>query len=423
MAHLINLVHAYLPLAVVAGLLSAVLATGSRRRAVGLGGWALACGLLAGAGAFALTLRLESGALVVTALRVLGLGSALVVMALVGPVMRDGARWLAPFRGAALGLLVVLAVQGTHSFLLRTVDQAMSATAVLNTELVVNIGAIAMGVALLAALGALVALMGADLPRIAAALLVSALALLMLPWSADLMLGLLRLEWIAATSGRISYVAKVTATAGWSSTYLQLSVPAILLLGYLAFRPRPATAGLAPPQRAASRKFRLQRRRQLRWLVAGAGLQLGIGGLLLLQDLYLSRPRTLSAATRVMADGDGKVRIAVQSVQDGTLHRFAYLTAERRLVRFFLINRYRDGRVNIGVVFDACDFCGDSGYLQEGNNVVCVGCNVRIFVPSIGKEGGCNPIPLEHEAGPQYVTVRADSLERGARYFNEVLAG
>jgi uncharacterized membrane protein len=163
----------------------------------------------------------------------------------------------------------------------------------------------------------------------------------------------------------------------------------------------------------------LQRRRQLRWIVAGTGLQLGFGGLLLLQDLYLSRPRTLSAATRVVPDGDGKVRVAVESVRDGTLHRFAYLSVERRLVRFFLINRYRDGRVNIGAVFDACDFCGDAGYLQEGNDVVCLGCNVHIFIPSIGKEGGCNPIPLEHEAGPRYVTVRADSLERGALYFNE----
>src|SRR5207244_9591364 len=45
-----------------------------------------------------------------------------------------------------------------------------------------------------------------------------------------------------------------------------------------------------------------------------------------------------------------------------------------------------------GVALDACRICGAEGYRQDGQNVVCRHCASAIFIPSIGDQGGCNPI-------------------------------
>jgi YHS domain-containing protein/DNA-directed RNA polymerase subunit RPC12/RpoP len=90
-------------------------------------------------------------------------------------------------------------------------------------------------------------------------------------------------------------------------------------------------------------------------------------------------------------------------------------------VRFFLINRYDVAHAKIGVVYDACMICGDDGYIQVGNEIICIACNVRIFVPSIGKPGGCNPIPLDHTVEGGVITIAAADLDKGAKYFSEVV--
>lgn len=45
-----------------------------------------------------------------------------------------------------------------------------------------------------------------------------------------------------------------------------------------------------------------------------------------------------------------------------------------------------------GVALDACRICGSAGYRQDGQNVVCRHCASAIYIPSIGDQGGCNPI-------------------------------
>ncbi|HEY0282002.1 MAG TPA: Fe-S-containing protein, partial [Rhizomicrobium sp.] len=89
--------------------------------------------------------------------------------------------------------------------------------------------------------------------------------------------------------------------------------------------------------------------------------------------------------------------------------------------RFFLINRYDAAHVDIGVVYDACAICGDAGYLQRGDEIICLACNVRLFRPSIGKPGGCNPIPLPHTVRNGVIVIAASALEGGAHLFPEVV--
>ncbi len=52
------------------------------------------------------------------------------------------------------------------------------------------------------------------------------------------------------------------------------------------------------------------------------------------------------------------VRLPVEQLRDGKLHRFVWVADDGKAVRFFVINRYPD-KLRFGVVFDACLLCGD----------------------------------------------------------------
>lgn len=59
---------------------------------------------------------------------------------------------------------------------------------------------------------------------------------------------------------------------------------------------------------------------------------------------------------------------------------------------------------------------------MEGNQVICVACAVHIFIPSIGKAGGCNPIPLEDwKSDDKELVIPKASLEAGVNYFTTVV--
>ena len=62
-----------------------------------------------------------------------------------------------------------------------------------------------------------------------------------------------------------------------------------------------------------------------------------------------------------------------------------------------------------GTALDACRICGAEGYRQDGLNVVCRHCGSAIYVPSIGDQGGCNPIgvPSHVDGGELVLDVSA----------------
>lgn len=105
---------------------------------------------------------------------------------------------------------------------------------------------------------------------------------------------------------------------------------------------------------------------------------------------------------------------------DNELHRFAYITDEGKEVRFFIVNRFKD-KLSPVIVFDACSICGDMGYLKKGDDLICISCNVRIFLPSVGKVGGCNPIPMNYEYDGKTIKVTLKEIESGASFFSKVV--
>lgn len=115
---------------------------------------------------------------------------------------------------------------------------------------------------------------------------------------------------------------------------------------------------------------------------------------------------------------DGVFKFDAKIVLDGKLHRFAYITDQGREIRFFLINRFND-RLSPTAVFDACSICGDMGYIKRGDDLICISCNVRIFLPTVGKFGGCNPIPLEFKFDGENITITLEEIENGASFFSK----
>jgi uncharacterized membrane protein len=72
---------------------------------------------------------------------------------------------------------------------------------------------------------------------------------------------------------------------------------------------------------------------------------------------------------------------------------------------------------SIVVAFDACEICGTQGYYQKGPNVICKNCASAINIPTIGQQGGCNPIPLASHVDGDQIVIPADKLLAGVKIF------
>jgi high-affinity iron transporter len=132
--------------------------------------------------------------------------------------------------------------------------------------------------------------------------------------------------------------------------------------------------------------------------------------------IYAKNKATLSPAHTVDADGQGDsavVRVPLQEIADGDLHRYEVDTPAGK-VRFFLIAR---PGMDPGVAIDACDICGNNGYYRKGTSVLCKNCGAAIFVPSIGTQGGCNPISLQHSINNGEVRIPISALAQQAHIF------
>lgn len=108
------------------------------------------------------------------------------------------------------------------------------------------------------------------------------------------------------------------------------------------------------------------------------------------------------------------VLVARELVADGHLHRFAYESSEGIEVRFLVIKK---NDVSFGTGLDACEICGDSGYYEQDEKVICRECDVVMNIQTIGFKGGCNPIPIAYEQEPQNLRFSVAELESHAHIF------
>lgn len=141
--------------------------------------------------------------------------------------------------------------------------------------------------------------------------------------------------------------------------------------------------------------------------------------ILLYYDLYASKPLKIDEPTLVEPNKNDEFVFDLEILKDNKLHRFAYLSDEGKVIRFFLLNKYKDKNSPVAV-FDSCMICGDMGYVKKDNELICIACNVRIFLPSVGKQGGCNPIPFPYESDNKNLKIKLKDIMMGANYFSEI---
>lgn len=143
---------------------------------------------------------------------------------------------------------------------------------------------------------------------------------------------------------------------------------------------------------------------------------------ILFYDLVASKPISIDEPLVIAPKSKDFFEFDLDKVSDGKLHRYAYISSSGKKIRFFIINRFK-GKVTPVAVFDSCMICGDLGYILKEGELICVACNVRLFLPSVGKAGGCNPIPLNYEVDEKNnkFLVKVKDVLDGENYFSEVV--
>jgi high-affinity iron transporter len=154
---------------------------------------------------------------------------------------------------------------------------------------------------------------------------------------------------------------------------------------------------------AEKRLLESQNRRQRRWMIAAAGGCLVVI-LVLTADFIYARANSAPPSARTVTAVGNEVRIPLSEIQDGSLHLYN-ITAGHQSVRFLIIKKPN----GYGTALDACRICGAEGYRQDGQNVICRHCGSAIYVPSVGDQGGCNPIgvPSHTDGGDLVLDVSA----------------
>jgi uncharacterized membrane protein len=111
---------------------------------------------------------------------------------------------------------------------------------------------------------------------------------------------------------------------------------------------------------------------------------------------------------------EGYVFLPFEEIGDGNLHRYSYETEGGTIVRFIVVKKTAAA---YGVGLDACDICGETGYYQRGDQVICKLCDVVMNKSTIGFPGGCNPVPLDFEIVTGGMRIDPENLEREKRRF------
>ena len=304
---------------------------------------------------------------------------------------------------------------------------AITATDVINTDFILHISAVILGIIFCIFMAAWLFILlrqyKTEKKTTALCFIFTTLLvlLMLLPLCGHLLLSLIKLQILELTKLRLSFVAKSTGVEAYFNYIHAVILLAVMLIFTLhIYLPRK--------KRMEEEKHPIEKRkktavyRHSRNIIAWGGVAwILLTGSQLYWDKVASQPPQLSEAIPVTPNAQHQIRIPIEQVKDGKLHRFVWIADDGKAVRFFIINRLAD-RLSLGVVFDACLLCGDQGYVMQDDQVVCIGCGVRMFIPSIGKPGGCNPVPIEDWIQTESdVVIHKRNLEEGLNLFSTIV--
>ena len=205
----------------------------------------------------------------------------------------------------------------------------------------------------------------------------------------------------------------VKFTSNHSDLFVYGAIAAVILLALILWlRSLRVNEPYANP--AEHRRIRAKWRDNRRWASALLACCLLMILNLTVFTALLNREVELSPAEDFVLQ-DGNIYISLTQVEDGHLHRFAYLTGGGVETRFIVIKKPNSSAYGIGL--DACDICGETGYYERDGQVVCKLCDVVMNINTIGFKGGCNPIPIAYSVADGYIVVPVSELEAHEKDF------
>ena len=112
-------------------------------------------------------------------------------------------------------------------------------------------------------------------------------------------------------------------------------------------------------------------------------------------------PTTPNEAGEIFIPKKGEIDLS-----EGKLHKYLYKRGEQE-ARFFVMLTPA-GQVT--VVLDACAICKPDGYGQAEGSVICYYCKTLIPLETVGKPGGCNPVPVQFSEKADGVVIDSVAL-------------
>ncbi len=174
--------------------------------------------------------------------------------------------------------------------------------------------------------------------------------------------------------------------------------------------PETDLAKMPAPER---RKIIASERRERFWKMAASAMGLIIIVLISADFVYSRVAKAVSPPVQLIFAGN-VVDVPVAQLKDHKLHHYQ-VEAGGKEVRFIAII---DSSDTVRVGLDACQICGDQGYYQRGQNVICRNCGSAIYIPTIGSAGGCNPVHIDYLVQNNVLMISRAALDGAARYFH-----
>jgi uncharacterized membrane protein len=185
---------------------------------------------------------------------------------------------------------------------------------------------------------------------------------------------------------------------------LLFTLTVALAAGWLLFGPRgvePVAARAEGPEARLALAARRREASRRRWSGVVGVIVLG-----LLTTAFIRGARVPGKppASPVVAES-GRYLLEASALADGKLH-FYSTTLDGRPVRFFAVQTEKA----LVTCVDGCEICGDIGYFEDGASVVCRNCTSPIVKNSLGRSGGCNPIPIASTLQAGQVSLTENDL-------------
>jgi high-affinity iron transporter len=183
------------------------------------------------------------------------------------------------------------------------------------------------------------------------------------------------------------------------------------LMMLLEFKRRAPVVLAADATAADKRKAAWTARREKLWMNAVVGTSFLFIFLSTAEFIYAKSSTALSPTAAVTLVGS-QVTVPTAEVNDDQLHRYGVRVDDGKgggaEVRFLLFKKPNGEIVSVA---DACQICGPVGFYMGDQGITCKMCASPLNASSMGKAGGCNPIPLKSTNAGGQITIAAADLK------------